>query len=73
MKKRLKSFILGIADGIFPSLGNSIVKKEDGERDVDFARFLAAFFGWLFWVASLIGWIKPSEALSFLRMIFMLG
>ena len=73
MKHRLKSFILGISDGIFPSLGNSIVKKDDGERDVDFARLLAAFFGWCFWVAALIGWIEWSEALSFIRMIFVIG
>lgn len=73
MKKRLKSFILGISDAIFPTLGNAIVKKEDGERDIDFARFFAGFFGWLFWVAALIGWIEWSEALSFIRMIFMIG
>ena len=65
--------ILGLSDGIFPSLQNSISKKEDGTKTLNFARFIAAFFGWIFWICALLGWIEWQDALSFIRMIFLLG
>lgn len=72
LKEKLTSVILGLTDGIFPTLGNSIIEKEDGEKTVDFTRLFAALFGFMMWIALIMGWISWSEFLGFIKMIFML-
>ncbi|RFC53244.1 hypothetical protein [Brumimicrobium aurantiacum] len=73
MKKRLKNFLLGLSDGILPTFKNSITTDENGEKGLNYARAIAAFFGWLFFVALLKGWIRLDEFLSFIKIIFIIG
>jgi hypothetical protein len=73
MKKRLKNFLLGMSDGILPTFRNSVFVNEKGEKDLNFSRAIAAFFGWLFFVAYLKNWIKIEDFLSFIRMVFLIG
>lgn len=71
MKERLKDILLGLADGALPSLSGSITKDTKGNRDINFARLVAAVLSWFLLIAVCAGWIKLSAALEVLKILLM--
>ena len=71
MKKRIVNVLNGIADGIFPSIGNSIKNTNDG-REINRARLTASVLSWMLTIAFLMGVIPLSSIVEILKMIFLL-
>jgi len=72
LKKRIIDIIRGTGDGILPTFSRAIYTDTDGEKTLNFPRFLGALFGWLFFVAFLTGKLSYTELLQFVKLIFTL-
>jgi len=69
MKKRLINILNGIADGVSPSLRNSIKKTNDG-FEVNRARLTASVLSFMVMVGMLKGWITFDQLMKFLHLVF---
>lgn len=57
----------GIADGIFPSIRNSVKTDDDGNREINRARLTASVLAWLAFIALLKGWLPLESVLKFIQ------
>lgn len=73
MRKRISEILNGIADGIFPSIRNSIKKDAEGHTEINRARLTAAVLSWMILIALLKGWITVSQLASLITSIFSLN
>ena len=69
MNKRIKNILLGISDGLFPGVKNSIEKTNKGQMEINHARLIAAVLTWGCFIAVLKGWLTLSMALDFISAI----
>lgn len=71
MKKKLINILLGIKDGVFPSVENSVKRDEKGTPHLNTARMVAGVLSWLVMIAALLGFLPWESVLAFLKMLLM--